>query len=202
MLYIENGEVKVTDDGMCLPEVQALYKTDNTHSSKPFFKKCITYIYWGYKKDGEWANHLPKKRLEMASKLAEVSLQDIKNNAKVQAVIKVYIENQTTLTERLYLGVKKDIEEILEMINNIPFERDIKVEMMIDIPEYEGSDRMIKYPIKQWVRVDNSEEKEKAIRRVEKLIELEEKLRKKIIKEYQENKVFKGRMFDNRQSND
>ena len=198
MLYLENEEVKITDEGMLLPEIKELYSRDKRNESKPFFKKCLVYMYWGYKKEGEWSNHLPKKRLEMAAKMAEVSVSDMEDHPAIKKAIKAYVDNQTTLTERLYLGVKKDIEDILELIQGIPFEKEIKVELMIDVPEYEGSNKLIKVPIKQMVKMDNSAEKAKALSRVEQLIDLEERLRKKIIKENLEKRGRGERLFDRR----
>lgn len=197
MLYLENEEIKITEEGMQLSEVQDVYK-DDKHSGKPYFKKVITYLYWAHKKDGEWQNHFPSKREEMSAEKAGLSIIEIRKHSKLKALIKAYVDNQTTLTERLYIGVKRDIEEVLELINSIPYVRKIQVELTVDIPKFEGSSGLIKYPVKQIVEVDNSKEKTEAIKRVESLIELEERLRKKIIKDAQISKTKNGRMFDKR----
>ena len=67
MLYLENEIVKITEDGMMLPETQALYKKDRRNESKPYFNKAISYVYWAYNSEGEYRNMLPTRRKDKAA---------------------------------------------------------------------------------------------------------------------------------------
>jgi hypothetical protein len=200
-LYLEGEEVKITDEGMLIPEVKLLYALDRRNSSKPYFKKCITYIYWAYKIDGEYRNILPSKRKKLAVEHAEGDLKHFNDDKKLQDVIKVYTRDQTSLNQRMYESIKKDMDDLLEMIQSIPFTKKIKIDVMVDIPLNADSTETTKKQIITTVEVDNSKEKFEAISRSEKLIDLEEKLKKKIIKEDQQKKRSQGRLFDDKKSN-
>lgn len=195
MLYLEDKKVKITEDGLCIPAVKELY-ADDRHTDKPWFNKCITYIYWAYKKDGEYRNLVKRKRQMLAADHTGESFERFEENIAVIKVINLYIELQLSPVERLYEGIKADIDEMLERIRKIPFTKEIKVEMFVDVPVSELSNETVKKPIKQIVEMDNSEEKFKAINRADQLIDLEEKLRKKVIKEQQDKRDKQKRIFD------
>jgi hypothetical protein len=92
MFYLDKEEVKITDEGMCFDEVKELYNTDKQNSSKPYFKKCITYIYWAYKKDGEYKYQLPTRRKELSAKKANCNWKEIEGNILVKILLN-YIWN-------------------------------------------------------------------------------------------------------------
>lgn len=198
MLYLtEEGEIKITDEGMQLPTVRELWNSDKRSMSKPFFFKCMTYIYWMYKKDGEYRNHPYKKRRELAEQHAKDSWKIFEENTRVKAVVNTYLENQLTLTERLYENIKRDIADCIEHLASIPIKRKIKETIEIDDVDNQGNN--IKRKIKIDLEIDNSIEKSKALDLAEKLVEKEESLRKKIVKDQQSTR--QGRLFDGRENN-
>ena len=197
MLYLEKERVQITEEGMMLPEVKEIWNRDK-HSAKPYFNKVITYLFWMYKKDGEYQNHPIKRRMELAGNMAGVNPKDMEDCPHIRKLISAYVENETTLTERLYLGIKKDINDILEYVKDIPFVVKEKVEVDVDVPKFAGSTDTVKHTIKVEVEVDNTEKKWKAMERADKLIDFEEKIRKKVIKEAQLKRSGETRKFDKR----
>lgn len=188
-LYLENSEVKITKEGMLHKEVKDLYNVDKRNESKPFFFKALTYIYWAYKKDGEYRYKYLSDRRRLAAEHACDDVKKFEEHEKIKSVIKLYIDLQTTLTERLYLGLKNDYENLVERIKNIPTTRKIKFDTVIEV-----NGELQK--VEKLVEIDNWKEKSEAITMSEKLIEWEEKLRKKLYKEEQEKKSNNGRLFD------
>ena len=182
-LYFEDDIVKIKPDAVLYPQVKALYKSDRTGEGKAFFQKCITYMYYAYKKDGDFCNMYPTKRKEHASLAAEVDWKALEENTRVKSLIDFYIETQYSLSEKLYEGVKKDMEDLLKSINDEPFIKKIQVEVEIDIPEAIGSPIMAKWPVKQKVEFNNAENKMKLLKVAEQLMDMEDKLKKKIVKD-------------------
>lgn len=200
-LYIEEDKICITKEGMLIPEIIDLYKIDKSNAEKVLFRKWITFMFYAYKQDGVYQNMLPSKRVEQACKLSEVDIEFVKSNEKLHRAIKIYQDTQTTLNERLYNGVKDDIEATLDSIRQVPLKKQIYVEVTVNIPESANSSNTVPYNVKQQVEMINIEEKTKLLNMSEKLIELEERLRKKIIKEAQQKKGSQGRLFDSKITN-
>ncbi|MCK9281871.1 MAG: hypothetical protein M0P71_14695 [Melioribacteraceae bacterium] len=202
-LYLdEENNVKVTQEGMCLEEVLDLYKTDKRSESKPFFYKCMTYIYWTYKLDGEYKNNLLSQRKKLALKHSGGEIADFEENKKVRNVILRYIEDQTTHTSRLYNKILKDIDELITYLSDIPLKIKHKVECTVKVPAYATSSEMVDYKVSQYIEIDNSEEKFKCLKKCSDLIDFEETLKKKVMKEDQSKKGEDTRLFDNKESNE
>ena len=195
-LYIENEEVKITEAGMLLPVVKALYSTDKRTSGKPFFKKCITYIFWAYKIDGEFCNVNPTPRKERSGRMAEVDYKQLEANPKVIAVIEEYIDLQTTVIERIALSIMKDLENLQDRIRNIPATRKIRVEVKIPYKDSEDVDQ--EQLVNQVVEVDNWKEKLDSMKQLESIIDYDKKIRAKVETEKKEKKRDGRRKFDRR----
>jgi Holliday junction resolvase len=202
MLHLDKEEVKITDEGMCFDEVKELYNTDRQNSTKPYFKKCITYIYWAYKKDGEYKHQLPTRRKELAAKKANCDWKEIEENVLVKNFIKLYLELQTTQTERLYLAVMKDIEDLIEYLSTIGFKKRVKVKFNVPIPKYKDSTETMLYELDDYVEVDNTDEKFKALKRSADLLDFVDSLKIKMKKEEQTIKNNTIRTFDSREANE
>jgi hypothetical protein len=171
--------VDITKEGMQLPEVIALYKTDKTRDSKSFFKKCITYIYYTYNPDGMFKNILPslKRKKVCETFLKGTDWKELEDNRLIQDVIRIYIDYCTTPTEKLIFGVIRRIDELLQRLDNIPLTRKIKIEI-----EHDGTKHT------QMVDVDNSEESARTLKLAKELIEYQELLKKKLKTEKDESK--------------
>lgn len=197
-LYLEDGKVKVTEEGMALPEVQDLYNSDKRSASKPFFYKCMTYIYWAYKVDGEWENRPYKERRKMSASQAGVEdYKEIDEHPKVQKIIKMYKNDFLTMSERMYEGVKIKIADVIEKINEIQLTKNIKenVEVWFENPHKDGEKE--KHTVRIDIDYDNSKEFESTLGIAQKLAEREQALKKTVIKERQMNRDGR-RKFDRR----
>ena len=195
-LYLKEGEVKVTEEGMCHSVVKALYNRDKRSASKPYFYKCMTYIYWAYYTEGEYRNKPIKKRKELSAEHAKSKWTELEDDKYLMDVIDFYIDIQTTKSERLLIGIGNDIDELLELIKKIPFTKEIKIEVDIDIPLHAETSEVTRKRITTTVEHSNSEEKFKAISMSDKLIDYEDKLKKKVMKEVNRKKGGQKRMFE------
>lgn len=200
-LYIENEEIKIKQEALIYPEVKALYNSDRTGEGKKFFQTCIKYMFYAYKKDGDFCNMFPKKRKELSAELAGIKWEELEANPRVQAMIDFYNTTQLSLTEKLYEGVKKDMESLLKSINDEPFVKEVQVEVEIDIPEAKDSNITVKYPIKTKIPFNNADNKMKLLKLSEALMDMEERLSKRIVKENMMKKGSTERMFDNKSVN-
>jgi hypothetical protein len=115
--------------------------------------------------------HLPKRKIE-----------DFEDNLRVVAVIEEYLDRQMTKTERFLYQLEKDMESLLTRISTIPYTKVVKAK--IPYIDADGESTMI--PAE--VEIDNSKEKEDAIKLGERMLDYEEKLRNKVLKERVESK--------------
>lgn len=190
-LVLNNGKVEFTEEGKTLPAVIELYNSDK-RVNKKFVDDSATYIFYVYKNDGVYENKLPQARRQMVIEkhLPERTIKDFENNRIVKSLIALYIELEYTPVEQLYLGLKRDIEDLLKRVGNIEYEKKILVEWDSEV---EGGETR---HFKEWVTMDNSAEKEKAMNLATKLIDFDEKLKAKIYKEKKEKRQSGVALFD------
>jgi hypothetical protein len=174
----EEGKIDVTKEGMQLPEVIALYKTDK-REGKSFFKKCITYIFYVYNPEGIFKNMLLSKRRKKVcdTYLTGDDPKGFEENELIQKVIDVYIDLCTTPTERLLLGTINKIDGLLTRQDKVPLTRIVMLEV-----ENDGVKQKVK------VEIDNSEELAKVLKLSKEMVEYQELLKKKIKIEKEESK--------------
>ena len=191
-LELKNGKVEFTEEGKTLPSVIELYNSDK-RIIKKFVDDTATYIFYSYKNGGVYENKLPNARKQMVidKHLPERTIKDFENNRIVKSIIALFIELEYTPVEQLYLGLKRDIEDLLKRVSNIEYEKNILVEWDSEVDG--GETRHFK----QWVLMDNSAEKEKAMTLATKLIDFDEKLKAKIYKEKKEKRQTGIALFDN-----
>ncbi len=195
MIEYKNGVVTLHEDAYGIKEVDSFYKSDKT-GKKEYFKECITYLYWMYKKGGIYSQNLPRqaRKIIKAQHLKNFDPDIMEKNKKFQELRDCYIEHQYSITERFWAKVKDDMQSLLDHIAAIPFQRIVKTNKEVEM-EVDGESRWVK--VKVDIPIDNSEEKAKAIMLSEKLINLEEKLSQKIKREDQEKKVADSKaLFD------
>ncbi len=184
----EQGEVQLKRGAMNIPSVRELYSTDKRNESKPFFNKCITVIYHLYKREHDFSNLGPKER---ERKVASIYLKDedikkILENSKVQKVIEDYTTLEYTSVQRLYEGVKNSLEHWKDYMAKIPLTKKVKYEGEHEIiSEIDGVPKGTRIFVKTMLEVDNSEEYLKAMKRADEMIDMEEKMSKKVIRESQ-----------------
>lgn len=193
MLYIDDlGQVKVNPDFEQSVAVVNLKQLDKT-KDKSEFAKWITYAYHMYKRDHKLANFGSRDRLQRVQAIyfsgediSTIETQDAFKDFKL-----TFIDLQHTVTSRFIENLKKDMEELLTHIRNIPLTR--KELVPIDIKE---GIRTIK--VERWVDVDNSDEKFKALRNADNILSLYDKFAEKLKAEQREEKRKSGsrRLFD------
>ncbi len=194
MLYIENEEVKITSEGMTFPATIDLYKKDRRNESKPFFKKCITYVYYAYSPDSSLKLVLPSKRKQLAAEIAEVDYNELESDDKIQAFIKFYREINFSPTELLYENAKRRVDETIEWLNSIPIKKTDKQKVSVSYIN-PGTKETENTYVSVVVEIDNSDEVKKAIQMSNLLADQLEELRKKIVKEAKTTKA-ETRLFD------
>lgn len=180
-LFCKNGEVLIDEDLMDVPVIRSLYKSDRS-KEKSYFKECIAYCYWMYKKDGHYHNKLPAQAMILIRD-AHLKLHDpvkMESDVRFKEFKKYYIEHQMTLSQAFYLSIRQDMQDLLDHIASIPFVKRIDYKHKLD--EVAAMKTGRKY-VSVNIEIDNSDEKAKAIGLSEKLIGLEEKISLKIKKE-------------------
>lgn len=201
-LELAEGEVKVTEQGKALKEVQELRKSDRT-KNKQAFKKWLRFIYFSYDKKSIYRNYLPNER-EKAVKDAlfpDDTLHYFTRNPKLQNVAKLLVELSYTFKEKLYRKLLIDIEDMLERVSDVQMTRTVRITAPKEIEFYSET---LKGQVKERVNidtriiVDNSEEKFKALELLEKLLKKEEILKDKLKAEEIELRTdgSQKRMFD------
>ena len=190
-LTLNNGKVEFTEEGKTLPAVIELYNRDK-HVNKRFVEDTATYIFYTYKREGVYQNKLPqsKKQYVINKHLPDRKVDDFEKNITVKTLIDLYIELEFTPLEQLYEGLKRDIEDLLKRVSNIEYEKKILVEWDSEV---EGGETR---HFKQWVLMDNSAEKEKAMNLAIKLVDFDEKLKVKVYKENKEKRKSGSTLFD------
>jgi hypothetical protein len=194
-LILNNGKVEVTEEGKLISEVTALYNSDKS-SKKKFYNDTLTYIYFSYKNNGIYCNKLPKSRKQFVidKHLLDRTINDFERHPRCKELIDIYIDLEYTPIERLYEGLKRDIEDILKRIDTIPYEKEIMVEFESEVDLGKGEKDIKKF--KQRVIMDNSEEKEKKMELAIKLFDYDKKLQSKMFDESKEKRRSITAKFD------
>ena len=188
----DDGNVFMRKGALNIQSVKDLYSSDKRSESKPFFHKCITIIYHLHKREHEFSNLGEKER---QTKVAHIYCpeEDIKkylDNARVQAVIEDYKTLEYTPVQRLYEGIKRSLEHWKLYMSKIPMERKVKYEAWHDVViEVDGKPETRSVQVRTMIEIDNSEEYLKAMKRADEMIDMEDKMFKKMIRETQVNKV-------------
>jgi len=189
-MYLEliNGEVQITEEGKQLTVYKELDSNDR-HTGKPWVKACITFAFWMHKKNGPFSNMLPQQRAErVCNEILQGKYKPVQFevNYEYGRFAKDYITSQYSMTEQLHESIKKDIEELLSRIKEIPFTKKQRIKATVKIPDPDGV--IIDRQVDTVIDIDNSEEKYKAIALAEKLVDYEQKIRQKIMAETKEKR--------------
>jgi len=193
---MENGVVMATEEGMALPQVQDVYSADRT-TTKKFFNDVLRYIFFVYKKDGIYQDMFVtfRKKLVLERHLQDRKEDDFEKNQRVVNLILEYQQRQLTKAERFLYQLEIDMEALLNRITEIPYTKRIK----INVPYTDQDGNEQKVPT--MVDMENYDEKAKAIMLADKMIDYQDKLRAKIIKEKTADKTgSQARLFDKKMS--
>lgn len=187
---LNNDKVIWTEEGLVQKEVREL-QTISCSIDDEFFNDVATYIYWAYKKDGLYDSELPniKKDTVCRRHFNNRKWEDFEDIQQVRDIIKLYINLSYTVTEKMYIKLKKDIDDLFIHLSDIPLIKKLKVKVPIT-----GEDGEITN-IEKIVEFSNFEEKSKAMKQANDIIAYEESLKLKIFKE-SKDKIKSKRIFD------
>jgi len=204
--YNEETEMVELDPRMKQdPVVKALYDSDTTEGKQNFQEYC-TYTYHVYAKGHPMENLLPneRKRRVMKTYFADHKSNKFEKTKKVKAFIDLFIDLSYTSTERFWLSIKRDFEDLKAVVSEIPFKHTKKIQRVIklDVSTDEEDQDIREVEVDVEIEVDNSDEKMKALQRAQTLIKLERDTREEVLKEKIEAKKSKTpkRLFEERNS--
>lgn len=179
-LYLDEGnsEIKVTAEGMALSEVKLLFASDKS-TNKVLFREWIKYIYWVYRREGTFSNSLiSERRRDICQRFfPQRTWEYFENNDKIKAVIALYMKTQYSISEILYERWKEDVDQYIIYLTSIPY---YKVKPVKDGEE----------------RIENIEEKLKAQKAIQELVDTGQKMEQKILKEKRESSGKLNPIFD------
>lgn len=180
----ETKKIDIIAEARDIVEVVKLHNKDKTQG-RVFYNKVLTYTYYVYSKNSVYVNMLPRERMKYVSDvhLNGYDYRKIEDDKVARAFIDRYIKLTKTITRQLFDALDKDIDELLLRIKDIPYVKRKRIKMVIDIPEYKGSDVLVPYEFSDIVEIENYKEKSAAIREADTLMEYREKLRKIVEKE-------------------
>lgn len=182
-LYIIDGDVKVSEDYMALPEFKAFF-SENKELPAEYFTAAMKYLYYVFRYDGPLKDMYFTDRQEYVCKNmlnSKYSPKDFEQNYQFKKLSAFYAQISMTFLKRDYEQTKKDIESLNKHISTIPFVKKIALKNYMATFEYEG--KVITTTVNIDVEIDNSKEKADALKLKEILYDLEEKLKQKINKE-------------------
>lgn len=134
-IYLEEGEVRVSDMAMEIPEFKA-FKRYDTSTNKTYFKFAMSYIFYVYKVFGEKKSYLYNQPLQQRKRNAVQhhtgsykKISDFDSNEWVAKCVTAYLTYSRTANERLFDALKDDIERFIEVVEKTPhtYEKVIKV---------------------------------------------------------------------------
>lgn len=184
----DNGDVRLRQGAMKIPSVYELYSSDKRSAEKPFFYKCIAIIYHLYKREHDFGNLGVKERQDKVELIycPDKDIKKILENTKVQSVIEDFKTLEYTSTQRLFEGIKNSMEHWKHYMSKIPMTKIVKYEAWHDVHVIiDNKPEIRNVLVKDMIEIDNSEEYIKAMKRAEEMIDLEERMYKKVLKESQ-----------------
>jgi hypothetical protein len=189
ILYLENGDVKISEQGMSLPEAKAIWNMDK-HKGKPFFNRVITFTYYVHNKGSIYRRMSPSQREQ---KVMAVYFPDVRDRSMDDPRVKDFIKTYNYLTksnkERIRDAMLRDLDEMAVKLSKIKFTKEKKVNQDV-FTHCPHCQKDVTVNVDMRIDIDNTEEKLKAMKVIEEIISREETIKKKID---QERLVEKGK---------
>ena len=205
-MFIEiiEGKARLSEQGIALQGVQKLKKIDKT-KGKASFAMWLRFIYFTCDKDSIYRNYLPEERKKKVVEMlfTDKSVTYFEKIAGLKAVVDIYVEQSYTFKELLYRRLLSDIEVMLDLLSKVELTRSARVTGKRDVTffsETEGKEVTENVHVDVMVKLDNSEEKIKAMDTLDKLLKREVVLKKALREEQVEADLKKAsdkRLFDN-----
>lgn len=125
-LYIEDGQVKVSDMAMQIPEFKDFRRYD-TSTNKVFFYSTMSYIYYVYKVFGQEKSYLfnlslPQRKSNCVKRHtgSYKKVSDFDGNKWVDLCVEAYLRYTRTRSEILFDALKDDIDRFTDYVQSIP----------------------------------------------------------------------------------
>ena len=193
-LYIEENKVKVTEEGMQIPEFKEFKRYDKS-TNKSFFDYAMSYIFYVYKVFGDDRSYLHnaplhQRRVQTVKHHCgpHKEIDIFEKNEWVRNCIDAYLEYSRTRSERLFDALKNDIEKYIEYVESIPH----TIKKTVNIERKEG-DFIQMIPVE--IDIPNTQERLKALKEAKELDELYQKYLKDVQKDGKEKKL-RGKRFE------
>jgi len=194
----ETGNIDITPEFSYNPDVLFLQAQDKTRD-KRIFQEQLKYLYFRYKRKGEYSERLPEDRNNIIQSryLKECKIKDIEEDEAFIAVKQLYLNEQLTTKERVYLSVIDDIQKQIHHVNNIPYSIKTKVKVDVLVPKYhvEEDQEVETKTIEKEVNISNASEKVKALKDLKDMMNFLDDLKEKIEKEEIETKKQRKNFF-------
>ena len=202
-ISIVEGRAKLTEQGNFLPAAQKLKKIDKT-KGKAAFETWLRFIYFTCDKESLYKNYLPSERDQKVQEMLfpDKSVTYFKKITGLEAVRKIYIEMSMSFKEKLYTRLLRDVEEMLERVSKVELTKSARVKGKRDVTffsETEGKEVTENVWVDVIIKIDNSDEKIKAMDTLDKILKREVILKKALKEEKIEEDLKKAsqqRLFD------
>lgn len=202
-LYLDNGNVNVSDAAMEIPSFKNCKRYD-TSPNKRYFQYVLNYIYFVYQIYGEDASYLAELPLNLRKKKTVEEhtgnykkVSDFEDNQLVVKCITDYLQYTRTSNENMLDQLKDDVEAYINYCRSIPLT--IKEKIKVDRPDPNNPDEIV--PIEFLIDVPNSERRLKALEGAEKYSDMYDRLKAKVVKD-SKKKRNTNFMFENKEITD
>ena len=168
ILNYENGEVKISEQGLRTTPFSSLMKGDRSKDRQRFFD-AVTFIFFMYSRNSIYRRRTPMQRKAyIAGNVFKKDLDYLEKLEKMDGfkeAVAFYIEDQYSEEEWAYEQWKQDVEQYIIYLRNIPYV--LKVKKNVD-------------GILVDVDIDNSSVKMPAVKHFAELIELGKKMQERV----------------------
>jgi hypothetical protein len=193
ILFLINGKIEISEVGMAYDEFQKLYASDkNPH--KKFFKDCIRALFFVY----SMKSPLPVTSMPLEERIAATEKQwidrkyfKLRENKYFVECEKTYFNNVWSKERKLVNQFLEDIAQSIDRLKNVPWT--IKTKGYQKQKDEAGNYERLEYEIE----IDNSDARFAAYNNISKLLDLQEKMKKKIsFDDFNGNKKENQRIFE------
>lgn len=173
ILYYENNEVKLIDVAFQWKSFTDLYKADNTKTKK-LYKAQLRYLYYIYTKSSPFSNrYTPKERETLFFSEVETDVKKTRIKSFELSECVVMIRRHGMLRSEAQLErVLEDFDKLLNHLNAIPWEREVKENIVTGRKTKEKT-----------FMQSNMDEKMKAIKSMNDLMKLQKEVEKVMMDE-------------------
>jgi len=193
ILYMESGQVQMTEEGLAFPSFRNLYESDKNRG-KPLFKKYIDALWYVYSKDAPSyysTSEIDRIAAYNARSITRGGWNSLIRDERFLACANEYVKHIKTRYDIQYEKLMDDIDREIEFLQNIPLTT--KVKQTVEIEDENGE------IVKTFrdVEVPNSDARKNAHKSISELFKVQDELKKRIKEE--NTTIIKKyvRIFDN-----